>query len=161
MRALAELFFLGLLLAFSNQGNNNFIKKSKHCDIACGRLPLRMLTNRRVYADRQEFVHRESGLVFLWFERMVQSRSFTAPHILCIHTLLLHKETKISLSTRQIDKQTDWLQTCTFSRDFFPHLRVLLFKIAWGYSTAPQIPKAHCLAPNSHSPSVSHEQLMR
>lgn len=161
MRALAELFFLGLLLAFSNQGINNLIKKSKHCDIACGRLLLRMLTNRRVYADRQEFVHRESGLVFLWFERMVQSRSFTAPHILCIHTLLLHKETKISLSTRQIDKQTDWLQTCTFSRDFSPHLRVLLFKIAWGYSTAPQIPKAHCLAPNSHSPSVSHEQLMR
>ncbi|EPY74991.1 hypothetical protein CB1_001830003 [Camelus ferus] len=29
------------------------------------------------------------------------------------------------------------------------------------YRTAPQIPKAHCLAPNSHSPSVSHEQLMR
>lgn len=63
-----------------------------------------------------------------------------------------------------VDRQTDRLQTWTCSVDFFfflPHLRVLLFKIASGYRTAPQIPKAHCLAPNSHSPSVSHEQLMR
>lgn len=60
------------------------------------------------------------------------------------------------------DRQTDWLTSnldlqCEF---FPPHLWVLLFKIASGYRRAPQIPKAHCLPPNSHSPSVSHEQLM-
>lgn len=100
-----------------------------------------MLTNRRVYADRQEFVHRESELVFLWLETMVQSRSFTAPHILCIHTLLLHKETKISLSTRQIDKQTDWLQTCTFSRDFFPPIS------GYCFSKLPEATVQHLRSP--------------
>lgn len=30
MRALVELFFLELLLAFLNQGINNLIKKAKH-----------------------------------------------------------------------------------------------------------------------------------
>lgn len=77
-----------------------------------------------------------------------------------IASWIFHGDKDIFIGSRQTDWPTSNLHLqCGFF--FFPHLRVLLFKTAPGYRTAPQIPKAHCLAPNSHSPSVSHEQLMR
>lgn len=103
--------------------------------------------------------------VFIFGRRGGESRSThtLSDTYIQIASQISHGDKDIFIGSRQTDWPTSNLhwQCGPFFFLSLPHLRVLLFKTAPGYRTAPQIPKAHCLAPNSHSPSVSHEQLMR